>query len=284
MLSDSEKLLHSTVRIECLDANGDFSCGTGFFFNFAASGNGILPAIVTNKHVIAGQIRGFFHLTLATADGEPDYGKHERIELGDFASAWIEHPDPNVDLAMCLIGGVFNQLDQIGKRPYYAGIPQDLIPTTAQLNDLNGVEEITMVGYPNGLWDTKNNLPIIRRGITATPAFRDYCGRDEFLIDAACFPGSSGSPVFILNQGLTHDKRGNTHLGMSRLMFIGILHSGPQFSATGQIVFQPAPTSMQPIPVVNTMMNLGICVQSGKVRDFEAVLQTKGFLPSSVAA
>ena len=86
--------------------------------------------------------------------------------------------------------------------PDYVGIPQDLIPTTAQLNDLNGRMKFTMVGYPNGLWDTKNDLPIIRRGITATPAFRDYCGRDEFLIDAACFPGSSGSPVFILNQGL----------------------------------------------------------------------------------
>lgn len=44
---------------------------------------------------------------------------------------------------------------------------------------------------------------------------------------------------------------------------------------------QPAPTGMQPIPVVNTMMNLGFCVQSDKVRDFEAVLRTKGILPLS---
>ena len=279
MLSVSEQLLHNTVRIECLDAKGEPSSGTGFFFNFAAGDNRVCPAIVTNKHVVAGQARGFFHLTLAKADGEPDYGRHERIEVLDFASGWIEHPDPNVDLAMCTIGGLLNHLKQLGKGAYYRGIPNDLIPTTAQLNDLNAVEEITMVGYPNGLWDSRNNLPIVRRGITATPAFRDYHGKDEFVIDAACFPGSSGSPVFILNQGLVYDKRGNTQLGMSRLMFIGILYAGPQFSATGRIVIAAAPTNMQPIPVVNTMMNLGICVRSSKILDFETMLQAKGVLP-----
>jgi hypothetical protein len=27
-----------------------------------------------------------------------------------------------------------------------------------------------MIGYPNGIWDAKNNLPVIRKGITATHA------------------------------------------------------------------------------------------------------------------
>lgn len=58
-----------------------------------------------------------------------------------------------------------------------------------------------MIGYPNGLWDSQNNLPIIRRGITATSVKKDYNGKKEFLIDAAVFPGSSGSPVFIFNEG-----------------------------------------------------------------------------------
>lgn len=36
-----------------------------------------------------------------------------------------------------------------------------------------------------------------RRGITATNINFDYNGKKEFVIDAACFPGSSGFPVFI---------------------------------------------------------------------------------------
>lgn len=52
-----------------------------------------------------------------------------------------------------------------------------------------------MVGYPDGIWDEFNNQPIVRRGITATHPKNDFNGKGEFLIDAVCFPGSSGSPV-----------------------------------------------------------------------------------------
>jgi len=44
-----------------------------------------------------------------------------------------------------------------------------------------------MIGYPSGLWDTKNNLPIVRKGITATTPYFDYNGKREFLVDIAAF-------------------------------------------------------------------------------------------------
>lgn len=222
MLGTTERLLHSTVRIEAVDAKGDLSSGTGFFFNFAAGDNRVLPAIVTNKHVVKGQSRGFFHLTLAKPDGTPHYGRHERIEVNNFSDVWLEHPDPDVDLAMCLIGGLLNYLQGAGKPPFYCGIDKGIIPDADALANLDAVEEIMMIGYPNGLWDSKNNLPIARQGITGTPPFIDYNAKPEFLIDAACFPGSSGSPVFIVNQGIVRDKRG-TNLGASRILFLGNL-------------------------------------------------------------
>ena len=40
-------------------------------------------------------------------------------------------------------------------------------------------------------------MPILRRGTTATPIALNFEGRPEFLIDAAVYPGSSGSPVFV---------------------------------------------------------------------------------------
>ncbi len=279
MLGITERLLHSTVRIEALDASGAVSSGTGFFYNFDGGPNQVVPAIVTNKHVVHNRARGFLHFTMDNGKGQPDVGKHERFEVSDFATCWIEHPDPDVDLALCLVGPPFNQLISSGKRPFYVGLDKSIVPSAAQLADLNAVEDILMVGYPNGLWDAKNNLPLIRRGITSSPPSVDYNGRPEFVIDAACFPGSSGSPVLLVNQGFVHEKNGNIFAGRNRVMFLGVLYAGPQTTATGQIVVKTVPTALQPVPVVNMMMNLGFCVKAAKVLDFEAILLAKGVLP-----
>lgn len=53
-----------------------------------------------------------------------------------------------------------------------------------------------MVSYPIGLIDNINNFPIFRRGITASHPGLSFKVKPEFLIDASCWPGSSGSSVF----------------------------------------------------------------------------------------
>ncbi|MEB0261247.1 MULTISPECIES: hypothetical protein [unclassified Mucilaginibacter] len=89
------------------------------------------------------------------------------------------------------------------------------------------LEEILMVGYPNGIWDQINNKPILRRGITATHPNFDYNGQKEVMIDTACFPGSSGSLVFIFNEHGYQDKKGNITLGSSRVYLLGVLFARP---------------------------------------------------------
>jgi len=48
----------------------------------------------------------------------------------------------------------------------------------------------------------KNNLPIVRKGITATtPYFLNYNGKREFLVDIAAFARfHSGSPIFVTRE------------------------------------------------------------------------------------
>ena len=53
------------------------------------------------------------------------------------------------------------------------------------MSELSAIEEIIMIGYPVGIWDSANNMPIVRKGITATRPDIDYEGRKEFMIDAA---------------------------------------------------------------------------------------------------
>lgn len=79
-LSASEQLAYSTVRIETTGREGAGS-GTGFFYRFVESedGNENVPAIVTNKHVVAGTTEGTFVLTKM---GASIYGVYHRICSG----------------------------------------------------------------------------------------------------------------------------------------------------------------------------------------------------------
>ena len=267
----AQQLLHSTIRIECRDSTGNVSSGTGFNFAFEIDGM-LVPVILTNRHVFAGADRCDFTYTIADQHGA-SIGKHESFTITDFAKAWIGHPDPDCDLALVTIQPLLHELEKIGKRLFYINLSQGIIASPDALASLDVIEDITMIGYPNGLWDNVNNLPIVRRGITATSAAKEYRGKKEFLIDAACFPGSSGSPVFIFNSG-SYSGFGGAGLQLgTRLMMIGVLYAGHMHTAVGEIKAVPIPTSTKPIPVSKIPNNLGICIHASKILEFAPVLK-----------
>jgi hypothetical protein len=172
-----EKLTHSTVRIETSPQSGGLSTGTGFYMNFLQTKDTAVPAIVTNKHVVTNANIGKFHVTLATEEGLPENGNHQKFQFTDFENQCIKHPDPNVDLAAFLIGPLLNQVQQHGGKLFYTPLSTDLIPKDSELQTFSSMEEIVMIGYPNGIWDAKNNLPVIRKGITATHANVQWNGK-----------------------------------------------------------------------------------------------------------
>jgi hypothetical protein len=117
--------------------------------------------------------------------------------------------------------------------------------------DLAALEEVVFIGYPSGIFDAYNLSPLIRRGITSTPVWRNYEGKPRFVIDAGVLPGSSGSLVFILNQGSYATKEG-INLG-SRLYFLGVI-------ATSFI--------RQEVGQQNTYLGLGEVIKSNKIKEF----------------
>ena len=133
-----------------------------------------------------------------------------------------------------------------------------------------------MIGYPNGIWDEKNNMPIVRRGITATNPKHDYNGLPIFVIDCACFPGSSGSPVLIFDQGGYLDAKGNLNLGGGRVILLGVLFAGPQHVAEGEIQTIEVPLAQVPISLSKIPNNLGFVVKSQKIADFRKMLIPNG--------
>jgi hypothetical protein len=268
-----EQLTHSTVRIECTLANGSSSCGTGFFMHFLKNGDMSFPVIVTNKHVIAGAKVGYIHLTFADEKGGPNLGSYQRCTLNDFEQQWVLHPDPNVDLAVLPIFHVLEGIrESTGKSCFFIGLDAKLIATSAQREAFSAMEDVVMIGYPNGIWDKKHNLPVIRKGITATHVKTKWNGKDEFLTDIASFPGSSGSPVFLVNMGSYIDNQGITHIGQSRIHLLGVHYAGAQHQADGTIEIVTVPTDTRPVPVTLIPNNIGVVINSQRILDFEPIL------------
>jgi len=117
-----------------------------------------------------------------------------------------------------------------------------------------------MVGYPIGLWDDVNNFPVLRRGITASHPIVDFQGKSIGLADIASFPGSSGSPILVVNEGSFTSQSGIS-IG-SRLIFLGVLYAGPQFTANGDIKIVEIPTAQTPISRTNIPTHLGYYVKA----------------------
>lgn len=275
-LSTMEKLCFSTVRIETNNAAGNNCSGTGFFFNLRIDEE-VVPLIVTNKHVIQGMIKGRFILTECNQDGEPIYKQHFTISIDDgFEKYWIMHPDSQIDICVMPINPIIELAHkQSNKSFFFIPFDNSLIPSKEQLCEIDIAEDIIMVGYPNGLWDAINNMPIVRRGIMATNITLDHNGRREFVIDAACFPGSSGSPVILFNKGGYTDKQGNLNLGSGRLMLLGILYAGPQLTVTGEIKVVTIPNIQQKaLSVSHIPNNLGYIIKADTILDFIPIIKS----------
>lgn len=266
----SRELLHSTIRIMCFQTNGMTDIGTGFFYNFTsdADTNGSIPVIVTCKHVITGSVVGILDFALAKTNAFDRTQPHFQVPIPNFETLWIKHPDTNIDIAILPIAPIMQKLSDEGKRLDVVPFGKRELLTT---NDQIGAfQNIKFIGYPIGISDELNNLPIARQGMTATDVSIDYEGRKEFLIDAAVFPGSSGSPVLIVDEGSF--ATGNGFTFGSRVRLLGIISRVNQFNAKGHMENINVPTSLVSEPVTSFPGNLGFVIKAEVLNDFEKPL------------
>ena len=265
-LTLTDRLLLSTVKMNRMRKGQSLGSGTGFFWRTDLGDQKEMVSLVTNKHVVEGCDVLMARCHEANADRTDSSGAFSdwgvAIEGGP---AW-SHPDPDVDLCAVAFGGVANLAEKRGTPLFYIAISADNLPRADDWERFDSIEEVVMIGCPRGIYDEFNNLPIARRGITATPLSKRYNGRDEFMVDMACFPGSSGSPVFLLNHGGHFDREKNSFMiGEGRFFFVGILYAGPLITNSGQIVL-----SQQPRVEVAAMMHLGQVLRSTALQDLDA--------------
>lgn len=271
-LTLTEKLTHSTVRIECTYKDGKSGTGSGFFFAFCRQSEGKhVPAIVTNKHVVENATEVRFVLTKVTADGDPIPGDLFRVALKGSEVPVMGHPSQDVDLCAIFIAPILAKAQVQGHKVFYLTLDESLLPTDADLAEFSAMEDVLMIGYPIGLWDDTNNQPIIRKGVTATHPALDFKGKKEFLVDCACYPGSSGSPVLLYSTGMRQQRGGGMQLGQVMVKLLGVLWGAPQHTAAGEIKVMAIPTHVMHLPVAVTRipMNLGYVIKAERIKELE---------------
>lgn len=211
----SRQLLECTVRIDTA-AGG----GTGFITR-RSYGDMSGLFLVTNRHVVTGA--GHMRLAFLTVAGAQSPHEPEKVLVGipNVQNSCVFHEDPNVDIAVIPFGGIADKYSKRGTPLHYKTIPPDIYLTESKSKEMSAIEEVTIIGYPRLLRDEQTLTPIVRRGITATPIDQEFQGMRGFLVDAAVFEGSSGSPVFVYNAGPCSTP-GGIAIG-HRLVFLGIL-------------------------------------------------------------
>ena len=268
-LTLTELLSYGTVRIECTGKNNQVTAGTGYVVEFkqGEEANTCITAIITNKSVVRGAEKGKLVFTRENEDGEPDDKKQHKVSLSQFEKKWVMHPDPAVDLCALPIDALALKAQAKGIDLFFITIGMKFIPSEKQLDELDAMEQIVTAGFPDGLWDTVNNRPVLRSGVTATHPRMDYNGKQEFLIDAAAVPGTSGSPVFILDQNGYVDRDGNYYPDEDRILFLGTLTAGAHVAPEGQPQRSDMPAATSPYPSIN----LGRVIKSNRLLELEAL-------------
>jgi hypothetical protein len=245
----STQLLFTTVPIWTENFTGERASATAFIYSVPVPGKSdqSVPLLITNNHVLMNAKRGVIEMVERDGD-KPIRDKRVRVELPP--ELLRQNVSSELDIAMIPLGAALNQLQSVGRPAFFRSIAPDIIPSSDAVGDLAAMEDVVFIGYPSGLRDETNANPLIRRGITSTPVWNDYHGRPTFLIDAGVFPGSSGSPVFILNQGAYATKDGLV-VG-SRILFLGMISQSMIRTDMGN----------------QTFLGLGEVLKGSAVRDF----------------
>jgi S1-C subfamily serine protease len=257
----TKKLLFNTIRVDTVLEDGSEGSGTAFVVAHAHP-RGTHTFIVTNRHLVDGVRRGGLVFT-QKKNGQPALGVRFQLNIEDFPQAWFMHPDPEVDLAIIPMRPLEQAARDQGVELYYHVIDSRLAPDAAQLRALDALEEVLFVGYPSGVWDQVNLMPILRRRTTATPMALDFEGRPEFLIDAAVYPGSSGSPVFVYQP----DPLRPSQSAGRKFLFAGVVAAVFFREEANHLVPVPVPANNTSMVMGSEMIDLGLVIKAQAVID-----------------
>lgn len=271
-------LTRNTVRLAAGVAHDQLtSTGTGFFYKITHPTSNLAKVLIlTNKHVVrnAAVVQFILSSAPAIADLDEQHQPKNRVDhtvIWPLANNLIPHPDPETDLCAIDITIPYGKILQGDEQLRSMCIDSSWLPSKEDRAGLRDIEQVVVIGYPSGLWDEYNNMPIARRGTTATHPMAFYSGKRNFLVDVAAFQGSSGSPVFSYETPMYRLTDGTFSPG-TKVNFIGIVWGVIERTIAGKIDVVEIPSALQPVPTHQASLNLAIALHADAVRDLDEIV------------
>jgi len=222
--SPADKILDCATLITTQSSGKSFSA-TGFFFDFHIDDQRV-PVLVSNRHVLENFDTMQIRLRVSSKNTwEEQLTSYYRVtaNINRADTEVILHPQSDFDLAVLPLAPIHRYLEEKGEYLANFSLSETAILDEPDFQSLSAIENLVMPGCPQGLYDEANHLPILRRGITASHPAHPFKGEYVFLSDIACFPGSSGSPIFLYDPFGYPDYKNNTYIhGASRIRLLGI--------------------------------------------------------------
>lgn len=240
-----EEFLYSTVRISSHQNNGHISNGTGFFYRLES--NPDKPVLVCNKHLMDNTESSSISFHLADNNGKVTTEEYI-LTVGNINSICAFHNDEANDICIINIFNIFSHFQEKNLNLYYNCITDKMIPNKETIQDIALGSDVYLLGYPDDLYDQYNKLPILRKGVIATPYSMPYNGTNTFLVDVAIYNGSSGSPI------LCNSNNNILFLGVQKAMHLHEIGVNSKFITT----YIKIPNNLGLVTKSNILLNLPI--------------------------
>lgn len=254
------------------------STGTGFFYKVVhPTTQSTKMLIITNKHVV--RDAEVVHFVLSSAKAVENLNEqHQPVGRIDhkitIPLVLYPHPDPDIDLCGIDITLPAKQILDSGQQLRFMFLDSTWLPSTEDRISMRDIEQVLVIGYPRGLWDEHNNMPITRLGTTATHPMSHYQGKKNFLIDVAAFSGSSGSPVFLYEAPMFRQPSGAYTPG-TKVNFIGIVWGVIETTTSGDLKIVNVPSALKQIPVMQTSLHLAAAIHSDAILEIDNMILPK---------
>lgn len=172
-----ENIIYTTTLIKAYNYEKNIcNTGTGFFCKDEEN-----YYLISNKHIVDGCTEFEFKVPMygddkiVTTKIKIDPSSHSLYDIGVIGINAVMSSNYKYNIKFIEISDFYND------QPFKC----------------SNIENIIMLGYPQGMKGDPLGCPIIKSGITATPISKKYNDQEIFLTDILSFPGSSGSPIFI---------------------------------------------------------------------------------------